>query len=112
MWLLTNELDLTDRQIEELYRARWGVEVFFRTVKQNCGKAKLLCRTPANVRSELNWTLLGIWGSLFAAKLDLKQRHQPIRQLSPTQVMDAFAEALTQTSPERVNLFETPACRN
>jgi hypothetical protein len=98
MWLLTNEFDLTDRQIEELYRARWGVEVFFRTVKQNCGKAKLLCRTPGNIRSELNWTLLGIWGSLFVAKLDFKEQQQPLCHLSPTQVLDALAEALMQTA--------------
>ncbi len=98
MWLLTNEFDLTNNQLAELYRARWGVEVFFRTVKQNCGKAKLLCRTPANVQSELNWILLGIWGSLFTAKLDLKQQKEPLRHLSPTRVMDAFAEALTQTA--------------
>lgn len=98
LWLLTNELSLTDRQIQEIYRARWGIEVFFRTVKQNCGKAKGLCRTPANVMTELTWTLLGIWASLFVAKLQRQQHHEPLKQLSPMQVMDAFAEALTLTA--------------
>ena len=94
-WLLTNEFELTEKQIQELYRARWGVEVFFRTVKQNCGRAKLLCRTPVNVQTELNWTLPGIWSALFLAKRDLLQHQQPPGQLSPTRVMDVFAHALS-----------------
>lgn len=98
MWLLTNEFDLTNDQLATLYRARWGVEVFFRTVKQNCGKAKLLCEKPDNAQTELNWILLGIWGSLFTAKLDMKQQGEPLSLLSPTRVMDTFAEALMLTA--------------
>lgn len=97
MWLLSNEWDLSDRQVAELYRARWGIEVFFRTVKQHCGKAKLLCRTPANAQTELNWTLLSIWASLFTAKLSLHAKRTPIKHLSPTQVIDTLNQAIVQT---------------
>jgi hypothetical protein len=98
MWLLTNEFDLTNEQVRELYYARWGVEVFFRMVKQNCGKAKLLCRTPENVDTELTWILLGIWASLFIAKLEMHEHGVPIEQLSPIQVMDQFAAGLTHSA--------------
>jgi hypothetical protein len=95
---LTNECDLTNEQVRELYYARWGVEVFFRMVKQNCGKAKLLCRTPENVDTELTWILLGIWASLFIAKLEMHEHGVPIEQLSPIQVMDQFAAGLTHSA--------------
>ena len=96
IWLLTNEFDLDHRRAAELYAARWGIEVFFRTVKQNCGKAKLLCRTPDHLRAELHWTLLGIWASLFVARLSLRERKLRLDRLSPVQVLDAFAAALVQ----------------
>lgn len=98
MWLLSNEFDLSDVHIRELYRARWGIEVFFRTVKQNCRRAKLQCLTPINVQTELTWTLLGIWASLFAAKQALRESHEPITKLSPIRVMDKLAQALTQAA--------------
>jgi hypothetical protein len=97
MWLLTNEFDLTNEQVRELYLARWGVEVFFRAVKQNCGKAKLLCRTPENVTTELTWILLGTWASLFVAKLEMHEHGVRIARLSPIQVMDQFAAGLTHS---------------
>jgi len=96
MYLLTNEWDLSSHQIAELYQARWGVEVFFRTVKQSCEKAKLQCRTPDNVLTELSWTLLAIWASLFVAKWQLHGERTPLHRLSPLQVIDLFRESLRQ----------------
>ncbi|HMO16441.1 MAG TPA: IS4 family transposase [Pirellulaceae bacterium] len=68
MFLLTNELELTDQQLSEIYAARWGVEVFFRMIKQNLERAKLHSRTPKNVIIELDWTMLAIWYSLYTAR--------------------------------------------
>ena len=113
IWLLTNEFDLDHRRAKELYAARWGIEVFFRTVKQNCGKAKLLCRTPEHVRAELQWMLLGTWAALFVARLSFRARRQRVELLSPVQVLDAFAAALLRAggggSLEDLDLAE---CRN
>lgn len=58
MFLLTNELDLTDQQLSETHAARWGVEATFRMIKQNLERAKLQSRTPKNVIIELDWTML------------------------------------------------------
>ena len=64
LWLVTNMLDrqqLTTRQMSEIYRQRWGVEVFFRTLKQTFGCSKLRSHAPHNVALELDWSLLALW---------------------------------------------------
>lgn len=68
MFLLTNELELTNQQLSEIYAARWGIEVTFRMVKQNLERAKLQSRTPENVILELDWTMLAIWYALYVAR--------------------------------------------
>lgn len=35
MWLATNRFDLTSKEIRDLYRRRWDIEVFFKFLKQN-----------------------------------------------------------------------------
>ena len=64
MYLVTDVLDrgrLTAARARELYRLRWGEEVFFRSLKQTLARRKLLSRTPATCRAECQWTLLGLW---------------------------------------------------
>lgn len=68
MYLLTNEWELTEAQLAKLYEARWGIEVFFRTLKQSYERAKLRSKTPSNAKVELDWTILGIWFALLKAK--------------------------------------------
>lgn len=94
IYLVTNELDLTDAQAWALYQQRWGVEVFFRTVKQTCQRSKLRTQTPVNVMIELNWTLLGVWSALFVGKRELRQRGVPLARMSPAKVLFAFGEAV------------------
>jgi hypothetical protein len=72
MVLLTNELDLKDQQLSEIYKARWGIEVTFRMIKQNLERAKLDSRTPENVIIEMDWTMLAIWYSLYSARACIK----------------------------------------
>ncbi len=94
MVLLTNELDLSEQQLAQLYASRWGVEVFFRTVKQSCERAKLLSRTPANVEQEIQWTLLGIWFALSHGA----QAIPPGRRLSPVQVFRVLGRLVSTVS--------------
>jgi hypothetical protein len=57
-----------------LYSQRWGIEVFFRTVKQAYERSKLLAGTPANAKHDpcfvggTNWRRgadgVGSWGWL------------------------------------------------
>jgi len=72
IWLVTSVLShgrLSDAQVGQLYRERWGVEVFFRDFKETLGKRKLLSRTPEHARLELHWSLLGLLLLLFNARL-------------------------------------------
>ncbi len=103
MFLLTNELDLTETQLQELYEARWGVEVFFRTVKQSYERAKLECRTPDNALIEIEWTLLGIWIALTEArsKIPSENRVSPIQVL---RVVSQLVRDVARYSSLKMNL--------
>jgi hypothetical protein len=64
MFLVTNVLNpkaLTPSMAVKLYKARWGVEVQFRTLKQTFGRNKLESRTPESAYTEMAWSLLGLW---------------------------------------------------
>jgi Transposase DDE domain len=64
MYLVTNVLDkkaLSAKSAGVLYEMRWGVEVFYRSLKQTLEKRRMLSRTPAAARCELTWALFGLW---------------------------------------------------
>lgn len=64
MSLVTNVLDataLSDAQMAEMDRLRWGIELQFRTLKQTFGRTKLRSRTADRALVELDWALLGLW---------------------------------------------------
>src|ERR1017187_3358566 len=64
MYLVTNVLDekaLSDKSAGVLYEMRWGVEVFFRSLKQTLEKRRMLSRTPEAAKCERTWALLGLW---------------------------------------------------
>jgi len=98
MFLLTNELSLSDRELSLLYARRWGVEVFFRTVKQNYERSKLESRTPGNAELELQWTLLGIWMALTQAGKNMR----PERRTSPIQVLRTIANLVVDVARRSV----------
>jgi hypothetical protein len=64
MCLLTSILDprkLTDEAALALYKKRWGIELFYRGLKQTLGRRKMLSDSPAQARVELDWTMAGYW---------------------------------------------------
>lgn len=107
IYLVTNELTLSDQDACEIYRQRWEIETYFRSVKQGCGRSKLRCGTPQNALTELNWTLLGIWAAMFVAK----QQHPAtvIKRISPIKVIRCFYRCVQATAlraKDCINLFE------
>ena len=62
MYLLTNlaSEQMSDKQAAVLYEMRWGVEVFYRSMKQTLARRKMLSRAPRQARTELGWTLVGL----------------------------------------------------
>jgi hypothetical protein len=64
MYLVTNVLDkkaLSHKSAGVLYEMRWGIEVFYRSLKQTLEKRRMLSRTPEAARCELTWALFGLW---------------------------------------------------
>ncbi len=64
MHLLSSVLErsrLSDRTAMELYRRRWGLELYYRTLKQTLNRRKLLSGCPAHAQVEVDWNLVGLW---------------------------------------------------
>jgi len=63
MCLLTDlsAAELTVEEAQELYHRRWGIEVFFRGLKQTLGRRKMLSDSPTHAAVELDWTMVGYW---------------------------------------------------
>jgi hypothetical protein len=109
MWLLTSVLEpkrLTQKQAEQFYRMRWGVEVEIRGLKQTLDRAKLRCRDSHRLMAELEWSILAMAiAELLALKEQLavkevkrrgkKQKPDPAHR-SLAQTMRALRECLRQ----------------
>ena len=62
--LLTNVLDtnvLSDQDAQKIYRSGWGIEVYFRHLKQTMDFTQLRSRTPGTVLNEQVWKLVSFW---------------------------------------------------
>jgi hypothetical protein len=80
VYLVTSVMEeqaLTDRQIGQFYRMRWGHEVFYRSFKRTLEQHKMRSGCPQEARRELEWALLaylvvGLWTveALLGAKRD------------------------------------------
>jgi len=83
IYLVTNVLskkELSDRAAAEIYKSRWGIEVFFRSFKQTFGRRKLRSTSPDNALLELDWSLVGLWVVyLMAVNAAIKQGESPHR---------------------------------
>lgn len=63
VYLLSNVLEesaLSDRDVAEMYRRRWGIEVFYRSLKRTMEKHKLHSASPGKAQVELDWALVGL----------------------------------------------------
>ncbi len=63
VYLLTNVMEstrLSRAMASELYRARWGIEVGYRSLKQTLARRKVLARTPQAGGMELAGSLLAL----------------------------------------------------
>jgi hypothetical protein len=84
---------LSDKQLIELYRRRWGVEGFFRGFKQTYHRRKLLSESPAQAYCELEWSLLGLWLVCLAAAEELIRSGESPQQMSVAGVLRVIRRA-------------------
>ena len=80
---LRDEQTLTNGELAELYRQRWGVEVFHRSLKQTFGRGKLRSTAPDHAVSELSWSLVALAGVQLVAVETLRDARR-YRQRSST----------------------------
>jgi hypothetical protein len=97
VYLVTSVLSsaqLSERQVVQLYAKRWGVEVFYRSLKQTYGRRKLRSTAAANARLEMEWSLAGLWAMALYALVELQASGNPARRLSIAQTLRAFRRML------------------
>ena len=95
--LITNVLSkarLSDEQILKIYKARWGVEVFFRTFKQTFGRRKLRSNTPDNAKLEVDWSLMALWAVCLLGQREIGQSGGDPCRLSPAGAIKAIQKVI------------------
>ena len=104
VYLLTNVLDasrLSDEQARAIYLARWGIELFYRGLKQTLGCRRLLGRTPDSAQMELDWSLMGLWMiHLLAAQASSLSRTatESLPARSTARLLDAIRDVMHRAS--------------
>jgi len=80
--LLTSVLDhqqLDDSTAAMIYQMRWGVEVFYRSVKQTLQRRKMRSAAPRQTALELHWTMIGITLlGVMSVSAIIKRGHDPL----------------------------------
>lgn len=98
-YLVTSVCDrrrLSDRQIAEIYRLRWGIEVYYRHFKQTFGRRKLRSHKAEHAELEAHWAMLGLWAMLLQAAVHLDRRQVPPPQLSVAGVLRAYRRPMRE----------------
>lgn len=85
---------LSDRRVIELYARRWGIELFYRHLKQTFQRRKLRSTSAENALLELHWSLAGLWGMAFYAQVQLRRGGTPPGRLSTAQMLRAFRRTM------------------
>ena len=97
VYLVTSVLSksrLSDRQVIELYGRRWGIEVFYRHLKQTFGRRKLRSTSAENARVEIEWSLTGLWAMALYTLVKTGKLGIPPQRLSIAQMLRAFRRIL------------------
>ena len=57
-WFITNDFDLSAKEVAQAYRRRWGIEVFFRFIKQELNVSHLVSLNKNGIEVMLYMTLI------------------------------------------------------
>jgi hypothetical protein len=99
VYLVTSVLDeqaLSDEQVVEIYRMRWGIEVFYRHFKQTFERRKLRSQSADNAEVEAAWSLLGLWAMALHSQWKLAQAGIPVRRMSMAGILRAYRKAMRE----------------
>ena len=98
-FLVTSVLDdkqLSDKQVAQIYRLRWGIEVFYRHFKQTFERRKLRSKSAENAQVEAEWSLLGLWAMGLHAQSVLAPERIPTRRISVAGVLRAYRRPMRE----------------
>lgn len=73
---------ISDQAISALYRKRWGIELFYRHLKQTFQNRKLRSMTSENAAVELDWSLVGLQGLGLSAAAEMAKGDVPLLRIS------------------------------
>lgn len=99
MYLVTSVLDegrLSDPQVVELYRRRWGVELFYRHFKQAFGRRKLRSHRGENAEVEATWSLLGLWALSLHGQAELSCEAVAASRVSVVGLLRAYRGSMRE----------------
>lgn len=92
-----DERRLSDRQVAQIYKRRWRIEVFFRNFKRTFGRAKLRSHKAEHADCETEWSLLGLWAMLLEAQIRQRAQDRETRCLSVARVLQAFGQTIDES---------------
>jgi hypothetical protein len=98
MHLLTSvgAASMSDTLANELYALRWGVELYYRALKQTLARRKLASAAPTAAGIELRWAMIGLWLlSLMGAGAVIRSGKSPLR-LSVASTLRLLRRAMRQ----------------
>ena len=102
---LLSSRELTDRRLLDLYRARWGVEVFYRSFKRSFGRHKLRSASPENAKLELDWSLAALWAACLYAKRQQQDAGEDVKRTSIAGVLRILRRAARHDNPDLIELL-------
>lgn len=106
VYLVTSVLDearLPAAQVIETYARRWGIEVFYRHIKQTFERRKLRSHSPDNAILEAQWSLVGLWAMAIYAQYVLQKHKLDPGGLSIARMLKGYRTAMNEykSTPEK-----------
>jgi hypothetical protein len=93
---VTSAQRLSDRQVAEIYKLRWGIELYYRHFKQTFGRSKLRSLKAEHAEVEAHWAMLGLWALLLHAEAYLQSHGIHPAELSVAAVLRAYRQAMDE----------------
>jgi Transposase DDE domain len=106
VYLVTSVLDpqqLSDADVIRVYSLRWGIELYYRHVKQTFERTKLRSHSAEHALLEATWSLLGLWAMTTHAQFLLQSQHQDPQRLSVAHMLRAYRGVMQEyrSAPEK-----------
>ena len=84
----------------ELYRLRWGVELFYRHFKQTFERRKLRSHPADHAELEATWSLLGLWAMGLHAPGGAGEGRRPAATVSVAKLLRAYRPIAARSMQE------------